>query len=302
MRRFKEGAYNHVYQRTVNGFNIFYSVFDYLVYYTIFSTVAYDMGVSVLALCFMVDHIHMLVRTGDLKTLRTFMSVVSSMFVKEYNNNVGRRGHLFRKPFGSAPKSDRKKLISSIIYIGNNPVEKHLSLKPEQYRWNVLAYVVSDNPFSDKIVLSKSSPKLRAALKIVKWNHSQRRYLNYALLTGISAGLTPVELNQLVDYIISIYNPIDKERLMKIFGTYDNMLKAMHSTTGSEYDLQEDYEKSPDTVYRDMIRYVRKHVTSDVRSVTVYTEEKKLELAVQMKIFLSVQMWQLAKFLHLERV
>ena len=34
-RRFYRGSLNHIYQRTVNGFNIFYSDEDYLVFYTI---------------------------------------------------------------------------------------------------------------------------------------------------------------------------------------------------------------------------------------------------------------------------
>ena len=35
-RKFVSGEVNHVYQRTRNGFNIFYDLEDYLVYFTIF--------------------------------------------------------------------------------------------------------------------------------------------------------------------------------------------------------------------------------------------------------------------------
>ena len=35
-RRFTEGAAHHIYQRTVGGFNLFYDIEDYLVYFTIF--------------------------------------------------------------------------------------------------------------------------------------------------------------------------------------------------------------------------------------------------------------------------
>ena len=36
-RRFLEDEVHHIYQRTINRFNIFYDLEDYLVYYTIFS-------------------------------------------------------------------------------------------------------------------------------------------------------------------------------------------------------------------------------------------------------------------------
>ena len=298
-RRFKEGAYNHVYQKTKRQHNIFYDIFDCLVYYTVFCVVAARMKVDVLALCLMIDHIHMLIRTGNVKTLSRFISAVSAIFMKEYNKAIGRTGPLFQERFGSAPKSDRKKLISAIIYLANNPVEKHLFLHPEEYRWGFLAYVDSPSPFSEKIILREASMKLRKALKIVDWNHAHGRYLNYAILRMVTSGLTSVEQEQLVDYIISKYNVIDHRRLIDMFGSYDRMLQAMHSGTGSEYDLMEDYSKHPDTVYYDMIRYVRENVFSDVRRVTVLQPGEKLHLASRLKMILAAQMWQCAKFLQL---
>lgn len=298
-RRFKEGAYDHVYQKTKKQYNIFYDTFDYLVYYTIFCVVATRMKVDVLGLCLMIDHIHMLIRAGNVRILSRFVSTVSAIFVREYNQAVGRKGPLFNERFGSAPKADRKKLIAAVIYLANNPVEKHLFPYPEQYRWNFLAYVDSPCPFSERIVLSKASMKFRKALKMVDCNHARGRYLNYSMLNMIFSGLTAVEQGQLTDYIISKYAVVDKTRLIKIFGSYDRMLQAMHSSTGSEYDLMEDYSKHPDTVYYDMIRYVKENVTPDVRKVTVLQPGEKLHLASRLKMFLSVQMWQCAKFLHL---
>ena len=57
-RRYKEGACNHIYQRTIDRFNIFYDIADYLVYYTIVSIAVQKYEVSILALCLMIDHTH----------------------------------------------------------------------------------------------------------------------------------------------------------------------------------------------------------------------------------------------------
>ena len=109
-RRYKEGVCNHIYQRTINRFNIFYDLTDYLVYYTICSVAAHKYDVIVLGLCLMIDHIHMLVISRSRAVLSKFVSYISSVFVREYNSSIGKHGPLFEERFGSAPKMDKKKL------------------------------------------------------------------------------------------------------------------------------------------------------------------------------------------------
>ena len=59
-RRFIKDEVIHTYQRTESGFNIFYEVEDYLVYYTIFSILAGRYNIVVYGLCLMIDHLHSL--------------------------------------------------------------------------------------------------------------------------------------------------------------------------------------------------------------------------------------------------
>ena len=84
-RKFKEGEANHVYQRTISGFNIFYDVEDYIVYYTIFSVLAVRYDIIVYGLCLMIDHVHSLFTSHSASTMSRFISHVTSLFVKEYN-------------------------------------------------------------------------------------------------------------------------------------------------------------------------------------------------------------------------
>ena len=113
----------HVYQRTVNGFNIFYEREDFLLFYTIFSIVAKQYALKVVELCLMIDHVHILLLSDSLEVISAFIRHYTSLFVKGYNVGVGRHGPLFHKSFGSAPKKGSKKIRSAIVYIGNNPVE-----------------------------------------------------------------------------------------------------------------------------------------------------------------------------------
>lgn len=59
-RRFVPGECMHIYQRSVEGFNIFYGIEDYLVFFMIFSVVARLYKVTILELCIMINHIHVL--------------------------------------------------------------------------------------------------------------------------------------------------------------------------------------------------------------------------------------------------
>ena len=53
-RRFIDGECNHIYQRTLNGFNIFYDREDYLVCYMIISTVRRKFKVKIIKMCLII--------------------------------------------------------------------------------------------------------------------------------------------------------------------------------------------------------------------------------------------------------
>ena len=112
-RRFYADEVLHIYQRTVSEFNIFYSTEDFLVFYTIISVYARRYGITLLGLCQMIDHIHLLGSSCDLQTMSRFISASTSQYVKEFNKKTGRTGRLFEKEYGSAIKKEVKKIRSS---------------------------------------------------------------------------------------------------------------------------------------------------------------------------------------------
>lgn len=300
-RRFVEDEYHHIYQRTIHKFNIFYDVQDYLVYFTIFSMAVRQYGINVLGLCLMYDHIHMLLSSETRVAMSEFVRQVTSMFVREQNNDVGRKGSLFQARFGSAPKKGFKLLRTAISYLYNNPVEKKLSIRAEGYRWNFLAYSVSKCPFSEPILIRNASLSLRKAVKEVDSAFAISHHLRYGQLSRMFRKLNEGEAEQLMDYIISLYNPIDYSSLVQCYGSYETMLTAINSNTGSEYDIKEERSAVADTCYPRMIDVLRKvEGIRDVRNLTAADNDEKIRLYKLLHQHVACPGKMIAEFLHLE--
>lgn len=299
-RRFQEGEVHHIYQRTINRFNIFYDSEDYLVYFTIFAIAARQYGVAVYGLCLMFDHIHILLKSETRVAMSEFVRQVTSMFAREQNNDVGRKGSLFQARFGSAPKKGLKMLRTAIAYLFNNPVERGLCGRAEEYIWNFLAYAVSDHPFSEPIVLGIASQPLRKALKEVDKAEAEGRHLRYGQLRRMFSKLDRRECRQLTDHIISIYNPVENDDLIRCYGTYQEMLIAINSNTGSEYDIKEERYRFSDMEYVKMLDVLRQDEgVKSVRNVTLADIDEKMRLFGVLRHRLSCSDRVIAKFLHL---
>lgn len=300
-RKFIKNEVNHVYQRTTSGFNIFYEVEDYLVYYTIFSVMSVRYGINVYGLCLMIDHLHSLISSVNSFALSKFMSNVTIQFVKEYNKYHHRTGSLFDETFGCAPKVGLKLLRTAIAYLFNNPVERFLCKRAQDYRWNFLTYAKSDHPFSDPIVLKTASRQLRRVLKEVDGTAARNRHLTYAQLQRMFAVLDNKERNQLIDYIIVRYNVIRYDVLTtRCYDGYDNMLLAINSNAGSEYEIQELKFGTSDAEYRDLYKYVHKAGYKDAGMVVSLPIDTKLTLMLDMLNKTTVPKMQICKFLHLQ--
>lgn len=300
-RKFYRGVVNHVYQRTIDGVHLFYTVDDCLVFFTILSICARSAEVQILELCLMHNHIHILVKTETLKTLSRFVDHFSAWFVQEYNSYVGRTGKLLTKNFGSAPKWDEKRLRSAIIYVGNNPVEKKFCKKAKEYRWNFLVYRNNSWPFSCKVVMRKVSYSMRKAFQEVDSMVHLNQPLRYALLNRIFEKLSKDEKEQLVDYIISSYSPIDYEELESHFKSYESMLLAMESTTGDDYDIKESRDDFSLNAFNQMMKYMMSKLPENkVRTVTTYALDEKLSLFRELQTHTSASLHQICSFLHLK--
>lgn len=297
-RVFYRQILQHCYQRTVDGYLLFYNVSDYLVFFTLFCTVAKKHGVTVLSLCQMPDHLHHATRANSSKQLSDFVGEYTRRFSREHNETCHHKGQLFASPFGSAVKKGDKKGRSNLLYIGNNPVERRLCRQARQYRWNYLAFYKKPHPFSEDLILRDASSALQKAVAEVKICFRNGRHLNYFQLQRLFRPLDNRERLQLTDYIISTYNVIDYEEAIRFFGTYDDMLNTMDADTGSEYDINEVFLGKDDSHYAKLSALVARWFP-DVHDVLALSPDEKFDVFLRLSRDSRAMPEQIARFLRM---
>ena len=291
----------HCYQRTVDGSLLFYSVSDHLVFFTRYCITAKKYDIVTHALCQMPDHIHSGVSAQSREVLSRFWSELQTLCAKDNNSTCRRKGHLFERGFGSAVKYGEKNERTCLLYIGNNPVERHLVRYAEDYKWNYLAYADTDHPFSKKLVIRRASASLKKAIRTVKDQYSRSQILSYPLIQRLFKPLDDEEKLQLVDYIIVTYSVIDYSLTRKLFGSTANAIQAMHYSGGSEHDFNEKPSGKSDGCYAQLSKYLLENLSiKDIHEVLAFPDDQKAALYLELKdAFHTVPPGQIAKFLRI---
>ena len=102
-------------------------------------------------------------------------------------------------------------------------------------------------------------------------------------------------------FVIFTYLPLDKEELFVLYGDYENMLTAINSNTGSEYDIKEDFDNSPHTIYRDLLKVcLHSSFADNPKAMLVLRQSEKRRIADILQNKTGATFWQLKKFLGLE--
>lgn len=302
-RRFIYSALHHIYQKGEEGFIVFYSDIDFIVFITIFMSVSGKYGIIILAFCPMVEHFHAALSCTSKEKLSGFLQESTSKYALEYNDSLHReKGRIFPVRFGCAPKRDAKAARSLIAYVNNNAPERKLCQKAEDYRWNMLAYARSSHPFSDPIVLSKCSKRMRRAINLIKGIHSGGGYLGYKTLESLFKCLTDKEKDQLIDFILHLYCVIDFEEACKLFGDYESMLLALKTTKGKDFELKEEWTGYSDKDYKEMKRLLDRVLTlDDPKKIQLLPEEKRRALFEYLNVMGRFHTRQIEKYLHIKK-
>ena len=300
-RSFSSGILIHCYQNTRDGFLLFHSLSDYLVLFTNICVAAKAHGVRVVALCFMPEHLHSAVVASSREDLSSFVRDYTSSFAQDYKRTWKHHGPLFNTPFGSALKKGAKAARTNLIYIGNNPVERQLTAKAEDYRWNFLSYKDNPYPFSEPYIVRRSSSAMKKAVEEVRSLHSCGMPVRYSFLHRIFKTLDDKEKHQLSDFIISTYSIIDYDYAARFFDGWSDMISAMKFNTGSEYDINETFVGRSDAVYNVMSSYIiAKLHPKDIHDIFLLDEQAKVNLANELHLFCRVSPIQIAKYLHMK--
>ena len=300
-RRFRPSVVHHIYQKPIDGIVFLHTVRDFLVFLTIFFQVKKKHRVRILSVCPMVDHLHVVLEADMKEEMSAFVQEYTSKYVKEYNLSLDRpSGRLFPHRFGCAPKRDDKKARSTIAYSYNNAPERKLCNRAIEYQWNLLAYASSDHPFSDPIDLPHRSERMRKSMSTVRAFHRNACYLTYATLGRVFKGLSEKEVLQLIDYIISTYCDVDFNRAIYYFGSFEKMILAIDSNTGSEHDMKEEWVGYTDKVYAKMGRILQEKTgEKDLKRILKLPENKRRELYFYLLMQTDFIERQIEKYLQL---
>ena len=240
-RHFYKKGFQHVFQISVDRGLTFYTDADYLVFFSILCYVAVKYHVRITACCIMANHFHIQGHFRTAEDMELFLNELTSIFALMYNRHYHRKGQLFKKSFGSAPKVHDDDIIDNMVYIFNNPIPKHAVEYARAYRWNFLAYMESAHPFSDPLDRITMSDTMKKGVYTIERIHGENKYLTYKIINEVLSGLSLSERDQILDYAISVYNIIDYGPIKQRWGTLDKMSFVLDVVKGSEYDVAEDY-------------------------------------------------------------
>ncbi len=298
----KASAVAHIYQRTKEGFLLFYSDVDFLVFFSVFCLAAKRNNIRVFGVCPMRDHLHSAVAAESRSDV--------SNFVRDYGSDYSRIMNAWTKTdcpfsletFGCAIKRGDKKIRTTFSYVYNNPGEKGLCRQAEDYRWTFLAYAASSNPFSEPIKLRNASIHLRRAIKMTDYYVNHAMPLNHQWLNKSLSCLTPKERDQLIDYIIVSYNVIDYDGLLSYYGTYEQTCLAFRSNQGSEYDIKEEFSPESHKGYTDIqVSLARIGRFKTARDVLSLAEEQRKQLSRILLYESRASTTQIRKYLRLKQ-
>jgi REP element-mobilizing transposase RayT len=296
-RKFNADGVVHIYQRTISGFNIFYCIEDFIVFYTIVAVYARKFKIIMIGLCQMIDHTHLLASCSSLGQLSRFISAYTSRFVREFNQFTGRKGPLFKKAYGSAVKMESKKIRSAIAYLFNNPVEKKICTAAEDYKWSYLTLYDPERKPID--IAAGCSKNLRRAIKRITGCFNNGNYIGYEFLGKLFNDLNSEEKKTVVEYIMELYFPFAVKETLDYYKSYEDMITAINSNTGSEYEIKEKHYGKTDVPYREIIACLKEMGISDVRSVLTMNIFQKHGLGAHLKKQTSASYTQIRKFLQI---
>lgn len=299
-RKYRPGCLGHLYQRGHKGYVVFYNVKDSLVFFTLFMITADKYGIRVSGLCLMYNHYHVDFEAERPYLVSRFISEFCTAFSKAYNHRYGFSGHLLDR-HGISNKSGDKARRTAYSYLYNNPVEWHLCSRAEDYRWNFLRYSQESNPFSEKIESRNMTTRLKKATDLVRYLRSKRRPIPYNTLDTIMDPLNAEEKQYLTDLIVQEYSVIDYQRAIGYYGSYEIMTDAFSNNTGSEYDIDEEFDPSAGKEYRKMAIYLAKDKRyKDIGDVVHRPAEERLDYLNEIVGKCGVSVEHARKFLRID--
>ncbi len=138
------GVY-HVMLRGNNKEKVFIDDLDIRKFLWILGDLKKELNFDIFAYCFMVNHVHLLLREPECGLISKFMQRLECRYVRWHNIKYDRCGHLFQNRFKSEPVESVGYFKTLVRYIHNNPVKAGMCDRAGDYADSSYKYYMADN-------------------------------------------------------------------------------------------------------------------------------------------------------------
>ncbi len=108
---------------------------DYLRFEAILAEALDRYGASVIAYCWMPNHVHLAVQVAD-APLGDMMRVLASRYARQLQRAIPTTGHLFERRYRARLVDADRYLLALVRYIHLNPVRARMVADPRDYAWS----------------------------------------------------------------------------------------------------------------------------------------------------------------------
>jgi len=131
-----EGGIYHILSRGNNQQVIFHEDKDYQQFLDILSFYKKEYKLEIYHYVLMSNHVHLIVKAPDGKTLSEAMKGITWKYAKYYRKNYGGIGHFWQERFKSFLIQEGRYLLECGRYIELNPVRAGILEEPKLYSWS----------------------------------------------------------------------------------------------------------------------------------------------------------------------
>jgi len=133
---FIQGAFYHVYNRTIPGVPLFFVDDNYTYFLRLVQRCRKTYAAGVIAYCLMPNHFHFLLHQETDAPISRFVAALLNAYVQALNRQQGRRGPLFEGRFRHVCVDREEYLTHLCRYIHLNPVKAGLAEVPERWPYS----------------------------------------------------------------------------------------------------------------------------------------------------------------------
>lgn len=130
------GFPHHIVQRGNNKEKVFLDKNDYKTYLFLLEKYSVNKNVIVLAYCLMPNHVHLILKPGEEKTLFKTMQGVALCYTQYFNRKYNRTGRLWECRYHSTVIDEEKYLWAVCRYVEKNPVRAGIARSPKSYAYS----------------------------------------------------------------------------------------------------------------------------------------------------------------------